>query len=209
MLTNECRILKKRKDLRVIVASATIDAEDMKDFFNTNNTNDPEKDNVFIMSIEGRNFPVDIHYSMTPVSDYLQATLQTVLDIHKFQPEGTKSTSTEDNFCTGDILVFLTGQEEIDTMVTLIREKATDPAFKSNARMMVLPMYSGLPHDKQMAVFQPAPRGTRKVIVATNIAETSVTIDGIVYVLDCGFVKVRNHHSDILMVNRSELTIQD
>lgn len=93
------------------MSSATIDAENIKEFFNANETNDPTKDTVAIMSIEGRTFPVDIHYAMKPVSDYVQGCLNTVMDIHKFQPGG-------------DILVFLTGQEEIDTLVTLIKEKA-------------------------------------------------------------------------------------
>lgn len=59
-------------------------------------------------------------------------------------------------------------------------------------KIRVLPMYSGLPHDRIMQVFEPSPKGIRKIIIATNIAETSVTIDGIVYVVDCGFVKVNN-----------------
>ena len=54
-------------------------------------------------------------------------------------------------------------------------------------------IYAGLSTDEQMRVFQPAPRGYRKVVVATNIAESSITIDGIVYVVDCGFVKVRSY----------------
>lgn len=95
--------------MRLIISSATIDAEDVKAFFNTNKSGDPSQDNVYIMSIEGRTFPVDIYFSINPVADYLQASVQTVLDIHKHQPPG-------------DILVFLTGQEEIETVVSLIRD---------------------------------------------------------------------------------------
>lgn len=93
---------------------------------------------------------------MKPVSDYLQGCLNTVMDIHKFQP-------------VGDILVFLTGQEEIDTLCHLIKEKASDASYKGTMRLRVLPLYSGLPQDRQMNVFQPAPGGTRKIIVSTSI----------------------------------------
>lgn len=61
-------------------------------------------------------------------------------------------------------------------------------------KIRVLPLYAGLPHDRQMGVFEPAPKGVRKIIVSTNIAETSVTIDGVVYVVDCGFVKIRAYN---------------
>jgi ATP-dependent RNA helicase DDX35 len=60
--------------------------------------------------------------------------------------------------------------------------------------MQVLPLYAGLSNDQQMRVFKATPQSTRKVVVATNIAETSVTIEGVVYVIDCGFVKVREQH---------------
>ena len=173
-----CRILKVRKDLRLIVSSATIDAEDVKEFYNTNKTKDKSKDTAYILSIEGRTYPVDIHYTIKPVEDYVQSSLNTVMDIHKYQP-------------SGDILVFLTGQEEIDRLVLLIKEKASDVTYKGTMKLRVLPLYSGVSHDRQMAVFEPTPKGVRKIIVSTNIAETSVTIDGIVYVVDCGFVKIR------------------
>ena len=148
------------------------------------------------MSIEGRTFPVDIHYLMKATNDYIQCALRTVLDIHKFQPEG-------------DILVFLTGQEEIDNLVQLIKDRSTDPSLKGTDRLRVLPMYSGLPHDQVMMVFESAPPNTRKVIVATNIAETSVTIDGIVYVVDSGFVKVLYSLCITILITRFEHTILD
>ncbi len=102
--------MKIRTDLRVIVSSATIDAEDMKRFFNTNFSGDPSKDNVFIVSIPGRTYPVDVHYLKEPTSDYLMATVETILEIHKSEP-------------LGDILAFLTGQEEIEKCVDMINER--------------------------------------------------------------------------------------
>ncbi|PRP85251.1 putative ATP-dependent RNA helicase DHX35 isoform 1 [Planoprotostelium fungivorum] len=169
------KILSKRSDLRVVVSSATINAQDIKDFFETNRTRDEKKDSCRIMSIEGRTYPVDVHYLVEPVSDYNEAAVQTVLDIHRTQPEG-------------DVLVFLTGQEEIDRVVLSLQDRG-------DSRLRVLPMYSGLSADKLPLVFEAPPARTRKVIVATNIAETSITIDGIVYVVDCGFAKIRAYNA--------------
>jgi ATP-dependent RNA helicase DDX35 len=176
------KVQKKRRDLRVIVSSATVDAEEFKEFFTTSNNwvNPSLKENVAILSIEGRQYPVDIYYTSSPVSDYLQAALNTVFEIHLKEPPG-------------DILVFLTGQEEIESLVKKIKEKN---AMYQNRELglKVLPLYAGLSMEQQLKPFRPAPPKTRKVIVATNIAETSVTIDGIVYVIDCGFVKIRAYN---------------
>ena len=87
--------------------------------------------------------------------------------------------------------MFLTGQDEIQAASTLLQERM---AYYNEQKlpMLPLPLYGGLPLDQQLAVFEPSPRGVRKVVLSTNIAEASVTIDGIVYVVDYGFVKVRN-----------------
>jgi ATP-dependent RNA helicase DDX35 len=85
--------------------------------------------------------------------------------------------------------VFLTGRDEIDRCVVEIADRMGQ-LNPSTPKLNPLPLYAGLPTQEQLAVFQPAPEGERKVIVATNVAEASVTIDGIVYVVDCGFVKV-------------------
>eukprot|EP00039_Didymoeca_costata_P018048 m.331944 g.331944 ORF g.331944 m.331944 type:complete len:709 (-) comp16824_c0_seq1:2032-4158(-) len=172
------KIQKKRKDLRIIISSATLDAELFKDFFNTNETNNPAKDTAGILRIEGRTYPVDIHYTMQPVADYVKETVTTVVEIHRTEP-------------AGDILAFLTGQDEVDAVCTQIKERVDD--MRGAGQVLVLPMYGGLPAMEQMKVFDPAPEGVRKVIIATNIAEASVTIDGIVYVVDCGFVKMKGY----------------
>jgi ATP-dependent RNA helicase DHX8/PRP22 len=88
----------------------------------------------------------------------------------------------------GDILVFLTGQEEIDTACEILYErmKALGPGVPE---LIILPVYSALPSEMQSRIFEPAPPGSLKVVVATNIAETSITIDYIYYVVDPGFVK--------------------
>uniref|UniRef100_A0A915KID7 ATP-dependent RNA helicase DHX35 n=1 Tax=Romanomermis culicivorax TaxID=13658 RepID=A0A915KID7_ROMCU len=189
------KIIARRPDLRIIISSATIDAELFRDFFNRNETKDPEKDTSTIISVEGRTYPVKIFYKKNPVADYLRETVNTVLKIHKLEAEG-------------DILSFLTGQDEVESVCQMLRNESNQ--LKNYDRLWVLPMYGGLSFREQMKVFESSPAGTRKVIVATNIAEASVTIPGISYgknalyllrisrksllfdfVIDCGFMKLR------------------
>ncbi|KAL2006291.1 hypothetical protein VTN00DRAFT_9945 [Thermoascus crustaceus] len=159
------KTIKRRPDLRLIVTSATLDADKFSEYFNQ----------CPIFSIPGRTFPVEIMYSKEPESDYLDAALLTVMQIHLTEP-------------AGDILLFLTGQEEIDTACEILyeRKKALGPNVPE---LVILPVYSALPSEMQSRIFEPAPPGGRKVVIATNIAETSITIDNIYYVIDPGFVK--------------------
>lgn len=159
------KTVKRRPDLKIIVTSATLDADKFSSYFNE----------APIFTIPGRTFPVEILYSKEPESDYLDAALVTVMEIHLAEP-------------AGDILVFLTGQEEIDTACEVLYErmKALGPNVPD---LIILPVYSALPSEMQSRIFDPAPPGSRKVVLATNIAETSITIDGIYYVVDPGFVK--------------------
>ncbi|KAJ3109551.1 DEAH-box ATP-dependent RNA helicase prp22 [Phlyctochytrium planicorne] len=157
--------VKKRADLKLIVTSATLDAEKFSTYFF----------NCPIFTIPGRTFPVEILFSKEPESDYMDSAMITVLQIHLSEPPG-------------DILLFLTGQEEIDTAAEVLfeRMKALGPQVPE---LLILPVYSALPSEMQSKIFDPAPPGSRKVVIATNIAETSITIDGIYYVVDPGFVK--------------------
>lgn len=176
------KIQKKRGDLRLIVASATLDAEKFRDFFNQNETSDPARDTCVILTVEGRTFPVDIFYLQSPVPDYIKSTVETVVKIHQTEADG-------------DILAFLTGQEEVETVVSMLMEQARALARTGMKKhLRILPMYAGLPSFEQMKVFERVSRSVRKVIVATNVAETSITISGIVYVIDCGFVKLRAYN---------------
>ena len=129
-------------------------------------------DGAPIFRIPGRRFPVDIFYTKQPEADYLQAVVVTVFQIHITQP-------------LGDILVFLTGQEEIESCTEMISERMKSLGKKIR-ELIVLPIYSNLPSDMQIKIFEPTPANARKVILATNIAETSLTIDGIIYVIDPG-----------------------
>ncbi|KAM3654679.1 LOW QUALITY PROTEIN: pre-mRNA-splicing factor ATP-dependent RNA helicase DHX16-like, partial [Ammospiza maritima maritima] len=156
-------IARFRPQLKVLVASATLDTERFSAFFDAP-----------VFRIPGRRFPVDIYYTKAPEADYLEACVVSVLQIHVTQPPG-------------DILVFLTGQEEIEACVELLQERCRRLGSRL-PELLVLPIYANLPSELQARIFQPTPPGA-KVVVATNIAETSVTIDGIVYVLDPGFCK--------------------
>ncbi|QSL65649.1 hypothetical protein MERGE_002962 [Pneumocystis wakefieldiae] len=169
--------LKRRPDLKLIVTSATLDAEKFSSYFY----------NCPIFTIPGRTYPVEILYTKEPEKDYLDAALITVMQIHLSEPPG-------------DILLFLTGQEEIDTSCEILYKRVK--ALGSHVpELIILPVYSTLPSEVQSRIFEPAPPGSRKVVVATNIAETSITIDGIYYVVDPGFVKLNSYDSKLGMDN--------
>ncbi|KIW01392.1 uncharacterized protein PV09_07159 [Verruconis gallopava] len=178
------KIRKRRPELRIVVSSATLQAEAFLRFFAGDENN--AKEDVLggsigrIISLEGRMYPVDIHYLEEPTNDYLERTVQTVWDIHTKEKEG-------------DILVFLTGRDEIEKCIDLLSNRIGESTTQQ-LTLQPLPMYAGLSTDQQMYVFEPAAENIRKVVVATNIAEASVTIEGIVYVIDCGFVKLRAYN---------------
>ncbi|POS83529.1 P-loop containing nucleoside triphosphate hydrolase [Erysiphe pulchra] len=202
------KILKRRRqnDLRIIISSATLQAEDFLNFFTESQMapselksevetsrlssdtslqskkedSNNEGDFGRIISLEGRAYPVEIHYLENPTDDYLKRAVQTVFDIHMKESKG-------------DILVFLTGREEIEKAIEALLEQAISLGPKAQ-QIMPLPLYAGLPIEKQMYVFEEASENTRKVIFSTNISEASVTIDGIVFVIDSGFVKLRAYN---------------
>lgn len=180
------KISRRRPELRIVVSSATLQAEDFLRFFAGEDFQEsPDSEEIGgktgrIISLEGRMYPVDMLFLDSPAEDYVERAVKTVFDIHLQEPEG-------------DVLIFLTGREEIETAVQLISERASTLHPKAQG-LLPLPLYSGLTADQQMYVFGPAPENTRKVIVSTNIAEASVTIDGIVYVVDCGFAKLRAYN---------------
>ncbi|KAL0353017.1 UNVERIFIED_CONTAM: putative pre-splicing factor ATP-dependent RNA helicase DEAH9 [Sesamum angustifolium] len=152
------KIQRRRPELRLIISSATIEAKSMASFFDTR-----VEDSM-----------LKIFYVEEPVSDYIRAAVSTVNAIHDEEP-------------MGDILVFLTGQDDIDAAIQLLSEDS----HNRKQGLIVLPLYSGLPRADQDLVFSPTPRGKRKVVISTNIAETSLTLEGVVYVVDSGFSKQR------------------
>lgn len=178
------KIRKKRPELRIIVSSATLEAEAFLNFFTsgegTANGNDDANKTGTVVSLEGRTFPIDLLYLEAPAENYVEKAISTVVDIHTQEGEG-------------DILVFMTGREEIDFAVQAISERAPELEAKYGP-LQPMPLYAGLTTEEQMYVFDKPPKGTRKVVFSTNIAEASVTIDGIVFVVDCGYVKLRAYN---------------
>ena len=165
VLTKFADATKRRPDLKLIVTSATLDAEKFSEYFL----------NCHIFTIPSRTYPVEVLYSREPHMDYVLASVTTVMNVHRREPPG-------------DILLFLTGQAEIDTVRQLLFERAEALGSKVS-KLITLPIYSALPSEVQSRVFEPTPPGTRKVVIATNVAETSLTIPGIIYVVDPGFAK--------------------
>jgi pre-mRNA-splicing factor ATP-dependent RNA helicase DHX16 len=156
---------RERPDLKLLISSATMNAVKFANYF----------DGAPIFNIPGRRYPVDIYYTPAPEANYLAAAITTVFQIHSTQGKG-------------DILVFLTGQDEIEAAELELTETARKLGTRIK-ELVVCPIYANLPSDLQAKIFEPTPEGARKVVLATNIAETSLTIDGIVYVIDPGFVK--------------------
>ena len=159
-------LAKYRKDIKILISSATLEGEKFKEYF----------EEAPLFKIPGRRYHVDIYYTKEPEADYIEASVVTALQIHLTQP------------VNGDILVFLTGQEEIETAREMIYTRTKGLKGKI-PNFVVLPIYSALPSEEQAKIFLPAGENERKIILATNIAETSITINGIVYVIDCGFAK--------------------
>ncbi|KAJ4156956.1 Cyclin-dependent kinase catalytic subunit [Fusarium falciforme] len=156
---------RERPDLKLLISSATMNAEKFAQYF----------DDAPIFNIPGRRYPVDIYYTPAPEANYLAAAITTTFQIHTTQGKG-------------DILIFLTGQDEIEAAEQEIAETAKKLGSRIK-ELVICPIYANLPSELQSKIFEPTPEGARKVVLATNIAETSLTIDGIVYVIDPGYVK--------------------
>jgi pre-mRNA-splicing factor ATP-dependent RNA helicase DHX38/PRP16 len=163
------RVAMNRSDFKLIVTSATMDSEKFSKFFKGSP----------VFTIPGRTFPVETYFSKTNPKDYVEAAVDQALSIHVGQPEG-------------DILIFMTGQDDIEVTCVLLHERLERLSSASDSKtppLSILPIYSQLPADLQAKIFEPSPH--RKVIVATNIAETSLTVDGVKYVIDSGFCKLK------------------
>ncbi|KAL7695911.1 pre-mRNA splicing factor ATP-dependent RNA helicase [Lotmaria passim] len=161
--------LRKHEGLKVMITSATLDTDKFCAYFGAEEP----------FRIEGRTFPVETYYLTDPTSDYVRAALQTVMMIHLQEPPG-------------DILVFFTGQEEIELggeqlfrWMEMLRQQVSTPL----PDLMVLPLTATMPQEVQSKVFEATPPGCRKVVLATNVAETSITITNLYYVVDSGFCK--------------------
>lgn len=175
-------IITKRRDLKIVVMSATLDSGKFQDYF---------EQRAPLMKVPGRMHPVEIFYTPEPERDYLEAAKRTVLQIHQSEDEG-------------DILLFLTGEQEIESACRELSEEARKLEHANFPELVCLPLYSTLPPKMQQKIFEPAPPAKvlggppgRKCIISTNIAETSLTIDGVVYVIDPGFSKQKVYNPRI------------
>ncbi|KAL5156794.1 Pre-mRNA-splicing factor ATP-dependent RNA helicase DEAH7 [Glycine soja] len=165
------KVVAQRRDFKLIVTSATLNAQKFSNFFGS----------VPIFHIPGRTFPVNILWSKSPVEDYVEGAVKQAMTIHITSP-------------AGDILIFMTGQDEIEAACYALAERMeqmVSSSKKAVPKLLILPIYSQLPADLQAKIFQKAEDGARKCIVATNIAETSLTVDGIFYVIDSGYGKMK------------------
>lgn len=177
-------ITAKRSELKLIVMSATLEAQKFQSYFH----------NAPLLRVPGRTFPVETFYTAEPEPDYIEAAIRTVIMIHQAEDEG-------------DILVFLTGEDEIEDACRQIRAQADELSATTPelcGPLKVIPLYSSLPPAQQQKIFESAPPPAyeggppgRKVVISTNIAETSLTIDGIVYVVDPGFSKQKTYNPRI------------
>ncbi|KAH0941291.1 hypothetical protein HID58_000928 [Brassica napus] len=137
------KIQRRRPELRLIISSATIEAKAMFNFFNTSKKRQAPEGSAqgpnlepAILSVEGRGFSVKIHYVEEPVSDYIRSVVSTILLINEREPPG-------------DVLVFLTGQDDIETTIKLLAEEAHSNQ-KNSSGLLPLPLYSGLSRTEQV-----------------------------------------------------------
>lgn len=157
--------------LKLIIMSATMDVDHFSKYF----------DNCPVLYLPGRAHPVQVLHSKQKQEDYMFAALVTLFEIHKNAP------------LQDDILMFLTGKDEIESMVQQIRTIGRSHDMTGHPPLRAWPLHSKLPPNKQLEAFQRSGDTYRRVIVATNIAETSITLPGIKYVIDSGVVKMRNY----------------
>ncbi len=205
----KARKAKRMEALQLVLMSATLEINTFQEFFGY--------DNIIVVEIPGRQYPVQTLYTKSPVEDYMEATLATIVQVHTHE-------------LPGDILVFLTGQDEIENLARLLRQVLQEENEKSKQQwtgdqvqslgdvqntpsahsvvsgVSVCPLYAALPPEQQLLAFEEKPPGcSRKIVLATNIAETSVTIPDIKYVIDTGKHKCRQ----VLSTGMETLQIQD
>ncbi|CBK22886.2 uncharacterized protein [Blastocystis hominis] len=176
------KIIRKRQDLRIIISSASLDVNLYKHYFQDveySRSHDLLKPYT-ILTVQGRQYPVNIFYASSPVSNYVYTAASTVISIHN-------------SSIRGDILVFLPGEDEIEACKERLLEQSQSCRLR-NGQLWVVTLYPNLPYAEQKKVFRATSRGFRKVILATGMAETSLSIDGVTCVIDSGFEMIQIQH---------------
>ncbi|WVQ95704.1 hypothetical protein IAU59_002803 [Kwoniella sp. CBS 9459] len=159
------------KELKLVVMSATLDPSKFQAFFGTGRD---------ALLVKGRMYEVTTQHVANHVDDFIEAAGRQVINIHCGRGN------------EGDILVFMPGSDEIENCVELLR-RVGKQLPEDQKQLQVLPLYAALPPSAQAKIFSPTPKNTRRVIVATNIAETSMTIPGVAYVVDTGYKKEKEY----------------
>ncbi|HIJ78201.1 MAG: ATP-dependent RNA helicase HrpA [Desulfobulbaceae bacterium] len=169
------RLLDRRHDLKVIITSATIDTEKFAASFNR----------APIIEVSGRSFPVEVRYlPLDPEEEeegeqtYVNQAVQAVLELRRHDRHG-------------DILVFMPTERDIRETVETI-ESSLRQVGPAGSAPLVLPLYGRLSPADQRKIFRPA--GSQKIVVATNVAETSITVPGIRYVVDTGLARLATYN---------------
>ncbi|KAL9225588.1 hypothetical protein vseg_001493 [Gypsophila vaccaria] len=180
------RIRGELSGFRVLITSATLEGEKVSAFFG----------GCPVVNVPGKLFPVEVLYTEERPKSYVEAALKKAVDIHVNEAEG-------------DVLIFMTGQEDIEKLLTKLEEKVRNLEEGSVMDAVIYPLHGSLPPELQVRVFSPPPKNCRRFIVATNIAETSLTVDGVVYVIDAGYVKQRQYNPatgmyslDVMQISR-------
>ncbi|GAB4840580.1 hypothetical protein Ancab_021349 [Ancistrocladus abbreviatus] len=166
----------RASNLKVLVTSATLDGEKVSEFFS----------GCPVLNVPGKLFPVEVFYSTERPTSYVESAFTKAIGIHTREPEG-------------DVLIFMTGQDDIEKLVSKLEDKVQSLEEGSCMDAIILPLHGSLPPELQVRVFSPPPPNCRRFIVATNIAETSLTVDGVVYVIDSGYVKQRQYNPSTSM----------
>ncbi len=165
-------LMARRRNLKLIITSATMNADRFSRFFG----DAPQ------FTIPGRTFPVDIMFSKFTVEDYVESAVKQALTIHLQSGPG-------------DILIFMTGQEDVEVTCEVLADRLKQ--LDDPPPLEILPIYASLPAEQQQKIFKKTKPGYRKVVVATNIAETSLTVDGISFVIDPGYSKLKVYNARI------------
>ena len=169
-------VMQRRPELKLLLLSSSMDVKKVQDYF---------EGGAPLLQVPNRTYSVEVFHCQDSEKDYLKAAVRTVAQIHTTEPEG-------------DILVFLPLEEEIDLACQLLRKESVH--MMNFGELQVRALYIGLPiletqrAFEQTAQLKMGGKPCRKVVVASNVAETSLAVDGIIYVIDAGLVKQRAYN---------------